>query len=260
MDEAGHVIQYHEDEIAITIPEGSIIHPNSTSSNSDIITALRFNSKTGEISYDKDNTSTLKLATNYTTNEISAGAISGGDSLNTAFAKLEKQVIKEANARATDILKEVNDRNLAISSAISAIVDKDDDGTINKLAEVIDWINNNPSTATQMQTAIQNNTKAIENEKTRAEGIEAGLQEQISALGTAAQKDIEYFATTTQGITADRIATIIDATNIVDYQAEDFVSKEEYNALLEDYNELKNLVDKLNKQLNPDPETPVEGE
>ena len=65
----------------------------------------------------------------------------------------------------------------------------------------------------------------IGNEKTRAEGIEAGLQEQINALGTAAQKNIEDFATATQGATADTTAaTIATYGDIVTHNASEFAT------------------------------------
>lgn len=188
----------------VQFPKGNIIHPTAYSNNTEIITSLDFNPESGVISYQKDNSGTLKLTANYTNEGINSGSISGGDSLNTALAKLEKQVMKEAN-----------DRNLAISSAISAVVDKDDDGTINKLAEVIDWINNNPSTATQMQIAIQDNIKAIGNEKTRAEGIEAGLQEQIDTLQAWKETATEDIANL-NGTISQLLETINDLTTRIE--------------------------------------------
>lgn len=227
----------------VQFPKGNIIHPTTYSNNAEIITNLAFNPESGVISYQKDNSGTLKLTANYTNEGIGSGSISGGDSLNTAFAKLEKQVMKEANDRATDILKEVSDRNLAISSAISAIVDKDDDDTINKLAEVIDWINNNPSTATQMQTAIQNNTTAIGNEKTRAEGIEAGLQEQIDALGSASD-----YATADQGALAE---TAIQKDTEFNYGEEQKTIQDLMNIVKAQANTIINLTERIEALENP---------
>ena len=156
----------------------------------------------GQVAVERAAAGTLQLGT-----PSDDGTIPENSSLNNAFniTNARFKVNEDALARETQdrkdaITKEINDRNTAISSAISAIVDKDDDGTINKLTEVIEWINNNPSTATQMQKAIQDNTKAISdeanlarseegkittaigNEKTRAEKIEQGLQEQIDVL------------------------------------------------------------------------------
>lgn len=177
----------------------------------------------GQVAVKRAAAGTLQLGTASTD-----GTIPATSSLNDAFNITNARIKAEEDALA----KEISDRNLAISSAISAIVDKDDDGTINKLAEVIDWINNNPSTATQMQTAIQNNTKAIENEKTRAENIEAGLQEQIDALGSASD-----YATADQGALAETAIqkgtefnygeeqkTIQDLMNIVKAQANTIIN------------------------------------
>lgn len=199
-------------------------HINSLDMNSTSTTEFitEITQTDGQVAVKRAAAGTLQLGT-----ASSDGTIPATSSLNNAFnitnnrIKVEEDALaKEVQDRKDAITKEVNDRNTAISSAISAIVDKDDDGTINKLAEVIEWINNNPSTATQMQKAIQDNTKAISdeavlargeeekiaaaliietgrataaeqanatavgNEKTRAEKIEQELQEQIDILQT----------------------------------------------------------------------------
>ena len=256
-------------------------HINSLDMNSTSTTEFitEITQTDGQVAVKRAAAGTLQLGTASTD-----GTIPANSSLNNAFnitnnrIKIEEDALaKEVQDRKDAITKEVSDRNTAISSAISAIVDKDDDGTINKLAEVIEWINNNPSTATQMQKAIQDNTKAISEEIDlarekeekiatdlteeigRATTAEQELQEQINALGTAAKENKEYFATAAQGSMADATAAIITTYgDIVTYDAEDFVSKEEYDALLSDYNELKELVEKLNNQINP-PQEPDEG-
>lgn len=203
-------IQNHINSLNLNVDE--------TINNTQIITSIT--QKNGQISLSRAAAGTLQLGTPSTDGTIpeNSSLNNAFNITNTRFKTNEDALAREVQDRKDAITKEINDRNTAISSAISAIVDKDDDGTINKLAEVIEWINNNPSTATQMQKAIQNNTKAISdeaalarseegkiatalttetgrataaeqanaaaigNEKTRAENIEAGLQEQIETL------------------------------------------------------------------------------
>ena len=136
----------------------------------------------GQVAVKRAAAGTLQLGTASTD-----GTIPATSSLNNAFnitnarIKAEEDALtKEIQDRKDAITKEVSDRNTAISSAISAIVDKDDDGTINKLAEVIEWINNNPSTATQMQKAIQDNIKAISDEAALARSHEEQLADAIA--------------------------------------------------------------------------------
>jgi chromosome segregation ATPase len=179
------------------------------------------------------------------------GILSANATINDNFGRLEFRLNQEVNDRKNAITQEVSDRNIAISSAISAIVDKDDDGTINKLAEVIEWINNNPSTATEMQKAIQGNTKAISdeaalarseegkitaaltteterattaeqanttaigNEKTRAENIEKGLQDQIDTLQTWKETATEDIANLNNTI-SQLLQTINDLTTRIE--------------------------------------------
>lgn len=278
VDEAGHITGCNENEITITIPQGDLT--DAVSNGADVITQLTFDKPTGHLISTRTNVGTLKLTgyelPTYITGE---GELSANATINDNFGRLEFRLNKEVSDRENAIEKEVSDRNTAITNAIAGIFNKNDDNEINKLAEIIEWINNNPSTATQMQKAIQDNTKAISDEANlarseegkiatalttetgRAIAAELGLQEQIDALGTAAQKDIEDFATATQGTTAETTAaTIATYGDIVTYNAEDFVLKSEYNALLSDFNELKTLVEQLNNQINPPQQPDNSGE
>ena len=53
------------------------------------------------------------------------------------------------------------------------------------MKEIADWLDANKDGVVDITLNVSANTTAIGNEKTRAEGIEAGLQEQINALGSA---------------------------------------------------------------------------
>jgi CRISPR/Cas system CMR-associated protein Cmr5 small subunit len=231
----------------VQFPKGSIEHPTITSNTSEVITSLSFVPESGKISYQKDNSSTLKLTADYTNNGIGAGNIAGGDTINTAFAKLEKQVIQE-----------VSERDTAIKTAIANLVDSAPEN-INTLGEIVAWLDNDGDEKIDIIKDIASNTSKIDEEIGRATAAEQELQERIEALGTAAKENKEYFATAAQGSTADTTAaTIATYGDIVTYDAEDFVSKAEYDALLSDYNELRELVEKLNNQINP-PQEPNEG-
>lgn len=165
----------------VQFPKGSIEHPIATSNNSEIITSLSFVPESGKISYQKDNSSTLKLTTDYTNNGIGAGNIAGGDSLNTAFAKLEKQIMQEANTRATDILKEASDRDTAIKTAIANLVDSAPDN-INTLGEIVAWLDNDGDEKIDIIKDIAKNASDISNEVSRATDAEGTLQEKIDIL------------------------------------------------------------------------------
>jgi hypothetical protein len=81
----------------------------------------------------------------------------------------------------------------------------------------------------------------------------------VGGLKSAAYTESAAYATAAQGSTADATAaTIATYGDIVIYDAEDFVSKEEYDALLSDFNDLKALVEQLNNQINP-PQEPDNG-
>lgn len=219
IDEAGHITGCNENEITITIPQGDLT--DAVSNGADVITQLTFDKPTGHLISTRTNVGTLKLTgyelPTYITGE---GELSANATINDNFGRLEFRLNKEVSDRENAIEKEVSDRNTAITNAIAGIFNKNDDNEINKLAEIIEWINNNPSTATEMQTAIQNNTNAIsnevdlarekeaeiadalttetgrataaeqanataiENEKIRAENIEQGLQGKIEVLQT----------------------------------------------------------------------------
>ena len=219
VDEAGHITGCNENEITITIPQGDLT--DAVSNGADVITQLTFDKPTGHLISTRTNVGTLKLTgyelPTYITGE---GELSANATINDNFGRLEFRLNKEVSDRENAIEKEVSDRNTAITNAIAGIFNKNDDNEINRLAEIIEWINNNPSTATEMQTAIQNNTNAIsnevdlarekeaeiadalttetgrataaeqanataiENEKIRAENIEQGLQGQIEVLQT----------------------------------------------------------------------------
>lgn len=164
-DEKGHKANLSTH--TVTIPQGDLT--DATANGADVITQLTFDKPTGLLTSTRTNVGALKLTGYELPTQITNNGILSADvSINENFGKLEFRLNKEVRDRQDAIAKEIDERNAAIASSISAIVDKDDDNTINKLAEVIDWINNNPSTATEMQAAIQDNTTAIETEETRA--------------------------------------------------------------------------------------------
>ena len=123
-----------------------------------------------------------------------------------------------------------------IAAAVSKIMENPDE-TLNSIQELVEWCNNHATEYLELQNDVTANTTAInalktlvgdlpegtsattvidyivasvEAEKTRAMGVESGLDTRVSALetktanlGTAANKDVEYFATAAQGAKAD---------------------------------------------------------
>jgi DNA repair exonuclease SbcCD ATPase subunit len=199
----------------------------------------------------------LQLGTASTDDTIPATS-----SLNNAFNITNARIKKEEDALA----KEIQDRKDAINALTGT---KDYSEHFDTMKEIADWLDANKDGVVDITLGVTANANAIKTEELRATAketeitnalteeadratvAEQELQEQIDALGTAAKENKEYFATATQGSTADATAaTIATYGDIVIYDAEDFVSKEEYDALLSDYNELKKLVEKLNNQIN----------
>lgn len=140
---------------------------------------------------------TLQLGTASTDDTIPATS-----SLNNAFNITNARIKKEEDALA----KEIQDRKDAIDALTGT---KDYSEHFDTMKEIADWLDANKDGVVDITLNVSANTTAIGNEKTRAEGIEAGLQEQINALGTASTKAIEDFATSAQGATADTTAATI---------------------------------------------------
>ena len=179
---------------------GLNLNVNEVTDDTKIITGIV--QKNGQVSLSRSTAGNLQIGT-----PSADGTIPANSSLNNAFNITNNRIKEEEDALAQEvqdrkdaIAKEVSDRNTAITNAIAGIFDKNDDNEINKLAEIIEWINNNPSTATEMQAAIQSNTDAISNEVDlarenegkiadalttetgRATTAEQGLQGQIEVL------------------------------------------------------------------------------
>ena len=219
----------------------------SSTSTTEFITEIT--QTDGQVAVKRAAAGTLQLGTASTDDTIPATS-----SLNNAFNITNARIKKEEDALA----KEIQDRKDAIDALTGT---KDYSEHFDTMKEIADWLDANKDGVVDVTLNVSANATAIKTEKTRAEGIEAGLQEQIDALGTAAQKNTEYFATATQGATADTTAaTIATYGDIVTYNAEDFVLKSEYNALLSDFNELKTLVEQLNNQINPPQEPDNSGD
>lgn len=176
---------------------GLNLNVNETTDDTKIITGIV--QKNGQVSLSRSTAGNLQIGTPSTD-----GTIPADSSLNNAFNIINNRIKAEEDA----LTKEIQDRKDAISSAIAGIFDKNDDNEINKLAEIIEWINNNPSTATEMQTAIQENTNAIN------EGIKdrEALQEQVEDLQNwkeSATQDIENLNTTIEQLN-DTISKLIE--------------------------------------------------
>lgn len=124
-----------------------------------------------------------------------------------------------------------------IATAVAKIMDNPDE-TMNSIKELVNWVTSHNTEALQMSNNIESNTTAIKAiqtllgtnlpdtakattvidyiaevvkaEETRAKGVESDLDTRLKAvessttkLGTAAEKDVEFFATAEQGKKAD---------------------------------------------------------
>lgn len=167
----------------------------------------------GIISVERANAGTLTLTGYIQGAEV--GDINSGDTINSAFAKLQNQIAYEEN-RLNTFLKDADLTTNAIDT----------------LKELQDYINEHGEYAANIVLSIENeikrakaaeeaNAKAISDETTlarsheeqlanaiiaeeeRAEGAEKVLQDQIDALGSAAYTESSAYATAAQGELAD---------------------------------------------------------
>lgn len=135
-----------------------------------------------------------------------------------------------------------------IAQAFSQLMENPDEA-VNSITELVKWTEDHASDALELSNNVSANTKAIEEinailgtslpedsqatdivgyiqecvaaEKTRAEAAEADLLDKIealetanAALGTAAQKNVEFFATAEQGAKADTaVQTVVAGDN-----------------------------------------------
>lgn len=135
-----------------------------------------------------------------------------------------------------------------IAQAFSQLMENPDEA-VNSITELVKWTEDHASDALELSNNVSANTKAIEEinailgtslpedsqatdivgyiqecvaaEKTRAEAAEADLLAKIealetanAALGTAAQKNVEFFATAEQGAKADTaVQTVVAGDN-----------------------------------------------
>lgn len=128
-----------------------------------------------------------------------------------------------------------------IAKAVAEIMDNPDE-TMNSIKELVEWINSHGTEATAMRSDINTNTTNIENltklvgslpegatattiaayiaeavgvEEKRAKDAEKVITDKMAAVkgnfGTAAEKDVEFFATAAQGAKADSAVQKVEA-------------------------------------------------
>lgn len=119
-DEAGHISAVATHTVTMPIPELNAFNANNTN----VITGLSMDGTTGKITQINAGLSSLNLS-GYTAvaheNRVESEDVTNGDSINTAFSKLQSQMYVEEVARA----KETADRQTAISNEATARQDAD---------------------------------------------------------------------------------------------------------------------------------------
>lgn len=111
-DDKGH--KYAGGTHTVKIPQPSL---NSlTTTNASVLTDLTLNATTGAFSQSSKNVGDLIL-TGY--NKPTDGVFEATDSINSAFRKIQDQVINEISNREAAITQEISDRNTAITNAIN---------------------------------------------------------------------------------------------------------------------------------------------
>ena len=109
IDEMGHIAT--ASTTTLTLPKISL----STTDTGNVLTGIGLTSTTGAFTYNKANVGTLALTEySYNSNGQSASEILATDSINTAFAKLTKQIENEVTAT-------IGARDVAIAAAINSL-------------------------------------------------------------------------------------------------------------------------------------------
>ena len=168
----------------VKIPKGSLNDLIATSSS--VLTGISMIPETGVITQSHNDVGKLALVGYTTSNDRTD--IGSGDTINSAFAKLQNQISYE-------------------ESRINTILNGTDDltDTLDTFIELQTYIAEHGEEAADMAKAINdeaNRAKAAEsdlstkltNEITRAQTAENNLNIRINNLGTAANKNVEYFA------------------------------------------------------------------
>ena len=114
-DDKGH--KYAGGTHTIKIPQPSIENPVKTDAS--VLTELSLELATGKLTVTNKNVGELIL-TGY--NKPTNGIFEASDSINSAFEKLQNQMINEIANREAAITKEISDRNTAIETAINTEV------------------------------------------------------------------------------------------------------------------------------------------
>lgn len=152
-DSHGH--EFGITEHTVQIPTGDLVDTAST--GSDVITQLTFDKPNGKITSTRTNLSAIKLA-DYVA-PIS-GQISAGDTLAQALVKLESKDISLQSA--IDILNGNSSIVGSVAYQIAQIVNKNDNGSIDTLIEIAEWIADHPNEVAKLNASIAANTRAIE--------------------------------------------------------------------------------------------------
>lgn len=118
-DDKGH--KYAGGTHTVKIPQPSLNTLSTT--NASVLTDLTLDATTGAFSQSSKNVGDLIL-TGY--NKPTGGVFEATDSINSAFRKIQDQVINEISNREAAITQEISDRNIAITNAINTeIINRD---------------------------------------------------------------------------------------------------------------------------------------
>lgn len=115
VDEAGHVTAVADHKVTIPLPSMNISEGN-------VVVNTALTDIDGAITVSRVNVGTLNLAGYKASEETAPADVTDTDTINSAFAKLQKQINEEEVARATAITNEITARDNAISSAINTEV------------------------------------------------------------------------------------------------------------------------------------------
>lgn len=162
LDAAGHVstLEHYD----VTLPQNSLA--DATANGADVITQLSLDQASGKFTSTRTNIGALKL-TGYSV-ASSDSAVAAGDTLNDALGKMAYKL---------NVLQGGENVAGSVAYQIAAIVNADQNGKVDKLKEIADWINNDTVGAATMKTNISTLQTEVEKSGT-------GLLDRVSALET----------------------------------------------------------------------------
>lgn len=150
IDEKGHVVHENFTSVEMTLPSLKL----SDTDSGDVVVGLELIDNNQTISLKRDIASKFKLTNYEKPTTLNSTSLAATDSFNDAFGKLEYQL---------DILNAGSTQEGSVSYQIAQIVLEDNNGKIDKLNEIANWIVSDETGAAKMAADINTLNSKVDN-------------------------------------------------------------------------------------------------